>query len=230
MNNMKSLYLTFLSTLTLTTILASDSPAQATYGIESGVTSLRFSEEALDGLGMSVTGSTATVDPFVGYEFGMEISPSTKPIDQFCFELNPFTPYPDGIIEHSGTIELSSGVANFSVGNFEIAFDSSRYTESTYSGFFVTDRADLTGSILFDVGHQASDTIDGSQFTWVDSDLLVSPEFAAILGDAGLSGTDVGELRVDGVVGLKSPSVPEPSTAILALLGSSLLFFRRMRA
>jgi hypothetical protein len=220
---MKSLYLTFLSALSVVSLIAPEATAQSVYSIESGVTSISLSKPAFASLGFTITGMMDTVTPAAGYDTGLEISTTTKAKDRFCFTLDPFLPG-EGIIEHTGTIQFEGGI---SIGNFEVAFDSSRVGVAN-SGFFITDRADLAGEILFDIGSSAADTIDATEFTIGDSDLLVAPEFASFLGSGGFAGTDVGDFRVDALVQLKT--VPEPSTALLTLVGGIFLVFRRKRA
>ena len=200
--------------------LAPTAWSQSVYGIDSGVTSISFHKPVLDSLGFIISGTEGTVAPADGFQSGFQISQSTAPGDAFCFTLDPFEPG-SGIVEHSGTIEISGA---FSMGNFEVQYDATRES-ATHSGFFLTDKADLD-TVLFDVGTPDSDTINESVFIIDRADLLIAPEFANnILGDPGLVNVDAGDLRVDALVGLKR--IPEPSTAILSLFGVLLVVRRR---
>lgn len=219
---MKKLSLTFLSGLGIVALMAPAAKAQTVYGIESGVTSMRFDKDAVDNLGFQIEGAANTVQPAPDYEIGFNIGSSTNPKDHFCFTIEPFVPG-EGIIAHTGTIEFTGGI---SIGNFEVAFDASRLSLEK-SGFFVTDQADFPGQILFDIGVPASDVINATEFTINEADILVAPEFATLLNDAGLVGSDIGDLRVDALVGAKP--IPEPSAAFLSLLGGMFLVFRRKR-
>ncbi len=124
-----------------------------------------------------------------------------------------------GVIEHSGRVLFNSDAIE--VGNFTIGFDGGR---NTGSGFFVESTVGIA-DILFDIEGPVVDATDSALS--VSADLLVSPEFAQVLIDAGLTtdnltGADVGDALV-------SAAVPEPSTSALLGLGLALLMSCRIR-
>ena len=100
--------------------------------------------------------------------------------------------------ENAGDESISNGNASqLTVGEFSIGLDESRINE-TNSGLFIADNAD-TGTILFDISDPGLLSIDNDRLTIAEADLLLSPEFANLLGDASLQGTDVGDTRIDAV-------------------------------
>jgi hypothetical protein len=119
--------------------------------------------------------------------------------------LAPFS----GTIEHIGTVLFNDGALE--VGNFTIGFDAGRAGAAT-SGFFVADNVTFGGVPLFDVGIPSALTAT-NQWLTVAANLLVSSELAGVLGNAGLTGVDVGDALVEAV------AVPEPGTLSLMLAG-----------
>lgn len=113
-----------------------------------------------------------------------------------------------GSIEHTGSVFFN--MDSVEVGNFTIGFDDTRIGGSR-SGFFVASTTGIE-AILFDVAspRDLSATTSGLR---IEADLLVSSEFASFLQTAGLAtadltGADVGDALVEGVV-------PAPATAML---------------
>lgn len=136
---------------------------------------------------------------------------------------DPLNTY-SGTIEHAGSVFFNNDAVE--VGNFTIAFDPARVGTlgGMASGFYVESTVGIA-AILFDVKNPSSATF-GSAELEIAADLLVSPEFAGFLVDQGLasadlSGADVGDALVEGRV------VPEPTTALLALLGGLVALRRR---
>ncbi|MEM6692969.1 MAG: PEP-CTERM sorting domain-containing protein, partial [Planctomycetota bacterium] len=129
-----------------------------------------------------------------------------------------------GTIEHTGSVFFNNDTVE--VGNFTIGFDNDRVS-ATNSGFFVESTTGI-GAILFDVAANPSVTAEVSSLA-IDSDLLVSNEFATFLTDNSLAtqdltGADVGDASIRGI-----SAVPEPSSALLiSLLG--LGFVRRRKS
>ena len=179
-----------------------DGGENATFGAESGVTSifldLPLLEEAagltLVGLDSDATPSDrpAFLDPF---QVGFAIAEETD----FSFAPVPFTPL-GGTIEHSGTITIAIGDTEATIGEFSIGYDESRVSD-TASGFFVADTLDdvLGLEILFDVGTPGTVTISGGDLSISDADLLLAPEVATALGLPDLAGADVGDTQIDAV-------------------------------
>ena len=88
--------------------------------------------------------------------------------------------------------------SQITVGEFTIGFDASRINENN-SGYFVADNVD-TGAVLFDVSNPGSLSANNEELSISEADLLVSPEFAGVLGDESLEGADVGDTRIDATL------------------------------
>lgn len=220
------LYWTALAAAAAVAVTVSPANAQTVYGVESGTTSISLHKAVLDSIGYTVTGTSGTTTAAAGYAAGFSIDTTTTAEQMFRFTAAPdFTPG-TGIIEHVGTFELNDAIH---LGNFVLEFDAGRMSEAT-TGFFVTDAADLEGQVLFDVGIPFSNSFDGTEWHLIDSDLFIAPEFATFLGDAGLSGQDIGDLRLDALASAKKKdAVPEPSSALLFVMGGATLILRRRR-
>jgi hypothetical protein len=168
---------------------------QEVFEVESGRTSVFLDDSVLASANLNLTQTDAAEANTEGFPegepaVGFEITPETD----FTFtQENGFTPV-DGTIEHSGSLTFE-GLGT--VGDFSIGFDPSRDTDTT-SGFFVADTLD-TDAILFDLGDPQTANFDGENLTIAGSDLLVSPEFASLLGNQSLAGTDIGGARIDAV-------------------------------
>lgn len=126
-----------------------------------------------------------------------------------------------GAIEHTGSVFFNGD--SVEVGNFTIGYDGAR-VGGDRSGFFVESTTGIA-AILFDVAAPSFVNADASSLI-IEADLLVSSEFAGFLSDNGLAsadltGADVGDARVNGVV---------PTPGALAVLGmGGLLASRRRR-
>ncbi|MGK0190552.1 MAG: hypothetical protein ACI9R3_006380 [Verrucomicrobiales bacterium] len=208
---------------------------QAVYGIDSGTTSLSLDATAVAKLGYAVTGSSGTVSPLGGEQFGFSILGELSDF-MFTIEGNSEALVQGGLIKHAGWIELdddanpSTGI--IALGNFEIGVDPLRASE-TVSGAYVRDTLG-TNSIVFDIKPidpgLTNPTSDGESFTLYASDLLISPELYALLGspDGVAAGDFLGTLRIDAAASQLN-AVPEPSTGLLLFLGAGLAVFRRRR-
>lgn len=209
---------------------------QAVYGVSSGTTSISLDEAAVLSLGYAVTGSSGTVNPIGGQQFGFDI---LSELSDFVFTIgeNQEAVVQSGLLSHSGWIELdddadsSNGI--ISLGNFEIGVDQERASD-TVSGAFVRDTLG-TNSIVFDIKpidlNQVNPSSDGESFTLATSDLLVSPELYALLGspDGVAPGDFLGSIRIDAQA-FQLNAVPEPSSALLACVGGLFVFLRRRRS
>ncbi len=89
-------------------------------------------------------------------------------------------------------------ITKLELGDFTIGFDASRVSD-TASGFFVADTLSVN-TPLFDISNPEVLTVEDGQLLIDSADLLVSPELAALLGDDGLAGADVGDARIDAAV------------------------------
>lgn len=135
----------------------------------------------------------------------------------FMFTAGDFPGGPfSGAITHTGTVTFNSTTT---VGDFTIGFDGARATNGN-SGFFVESTTGVS-AILFDtavVGLAAAD----EQRLDLTVDLLVSPEFANFLGDANLTGADVGDARI-------LAAVPEPGMLTMGVLALTAAGVARRR-
>lgn len=202
----------------------------ATVEVASGTTSVDLDFQALQAAaGLVLQSANNTVAPAAGFAVGFPVNsrdaaafPTT-----FTFDSANFAPFA-GTIEHTGTVTFLLGQDTITVGNFTIGYDMGRVAGEA-SGFFVESTtgglADGLDAIMFDISGpvpgvtSSSLTITGTEATG-GAGLLVSPELAGALGNAGLTGALVGSARVD--------AIPEPSAVILSLLALPV-FLRRRR-
>ncbi len=115
----------------------------------------------------------------------------------FTYDPNDFLGSFAGTIEHDGSVLFNADVIE--VGNFTIGFDPARAGTlgGEASGFFVESTTGIA-AILFDLRNPSLLDPAASTLT-IGADLLVSPEFADVLEDAGLAGADVGDAQVDAL-------------------------------
>ena len=169
--------------------------AQDIFTVDSGTTSVFLDFPLLESAaGITLVDVDSTGEPFSEeFQVGFPIEEDTD----FTFELPPFAPV-SGSIEHSGTITLSVGGTEVTVGDFSVGFDAARVSE-TASGFFVADTTEdaLGLEVLFDVGAPGSVDADSESLTIAESDLLLAPELTEALEAPDLTGADVGDVRID---------------------------------
>ena len=121
-----------------------------------------------------------------------------------------------GEIAHEGTVGFNGDA--IVVGAFDIGFDATRASALT-SGFYVADTVGGLG-VLFDVGSPVLE-VGESSLMISSSDLLVSPEFAAILLDGGLAsadltGADVGDAELEAALApLQTRLVDDGATSVV---------------
>ncbi|MFG0276243.1 MAG: hypothetical protein ACF8QF_14430 [Phycisphaerales bacterium] len=122
----------------------------------------------------------------------------------FGYDLGDFGGSFAGAIEHTGSVFFNDG--SVEVGNFTIGFDAARAgtLDGAASGFFVESTTGVA-AILFDVA--VTGAVPGGNALAVSGDLLVSPEFAAFLGNPALAGADVGDALVEGDNGVTGVDV-----------------------
>lgn len=202
------------TTVAVVSVIAPEKATAATFQLSSGVTSVFLDLPTLQTVGLSLSGTTDVVPP-VSNDFlvGFEIAPQTT----FAFTTDGgFAPV-GGTIEHTGSVTFNNALT---VGNFSIGFDAARALGNA-SGFFVRDTI-TTGAILFDVAAPES-LLFNEQTLKLDlkADLLVSPEFAGVLGNVGLAGAEIGAASINGT------AVPEPTTMLGALAAGGFLAARR---
>ncbi len=204
----------FLKPLMLAATLAVSSQASAV-NVVSGQTNVLLDTPLLASVGLSLSGvggpviapgnlgADSVAFPINGRDAAAPTLPTT-----FSFTAGTLAPF-SGTIEHTGTVLFNGGALE--VGNFTIGFDAGRAGAAT-SGFFVADNVTFAGVPLFDVGIPSALTATGTWLT-VAANLLVSSELAGVLGNAGLTGVDVGDALVEAA------AVPEPGTLSLVLAG-----------
>ena len=182
------------------------------YEIASGATSLFLDFSLFESAGLLIQNAAPTADPFSNqFQLGFEISPSTN----FGFESNPFSPLA-GTIEHTGTISfLANSDIELTIGDFSVGFDANRISETT-SGFFVADTLEdpLGVDILFDLSVPDRLQVQAETLTIADTDLLLAPELAGVLGLNDAIGTDVGDVRIDAAL-VEVITDPPPLTELL---------------
>ena len=182
--------------------------------VDSGTTSVFFDLPLLESAaGITLVGTDTTGEPASDdFQVGFPITEDTD----FTFEIDPVVPV-SGSFEHSGTVTLGLGETDVTIGDFSIAFDETRISD-TASGFVVADTTDdaLGLEVLFDVGIPGDVTGDTESLTIADKDLLIAPELAEALDDTALTGADVGDFQIDAVatpVEAELEPEAEPDTA-----------------
>jgi len=169
-------------------------------GIAGGTTSVVLDTATLEVAGLTLSsvseeviapGSLAGSVAFAinARETGAPALPTT-----FAFDPNDFSTTFSGTIEHVGSVLFNDDMVE--VGDFTIGFDNGRIS-ATNSGFFVTSTTGLAGAV-FDVASADLSVHARETGSDISGDLLVSSELADVLGDAGLTGVDVGDFLVEG--------------------------------
>jgi hypothetical protein len=188
----------------------------ATFQVVSGVTSIDHDhEDILQSIGLTLTGSNNTVAPIPSnYLVGFNIDSATN----FTFsDEGGFTPL-SGTIDLTGTVTFNNQTT---VGDFSIGFVPGRTVQDA-SGFVLRDTFSLN-TILFDLSIPEPVVFDGQNLTIPDVQLLISPEFATILGNPNLTGLFAGTAQIDAQV----VAVPEPDSVLAVLAAGAALLATR---
>ncbi len=188
-------------------------------GVIGGQTNVLLDTETLSAVGLDLSSVSDDV-----------IAPGNLGDDSVAFPINPrdgnlpttFSYDPadflgsfSGTIEHTGLVRFNADAVT--VGDFTIGFDAARAVGNN-SGFFVESTNGIE-AILFDI--EAPSQLDpGEETLVIAANLLVSPEFAAFLGDETLTGADVGDALVEA-------NVPAPAAAALLACGGLAATRRR---
>ena len=187
-----------------------------------GATSVLLDVDLLStAAGLDLSGvSNDVIDGNLGNgSVAFDINPRDAASLPTSFSYTPGTLAPfSGTIEHTGSVFFNDD--SVEVGNFTIGFDENRVAGDN-SGFFVESTTGVA-AILFDIGN-ITNLSAANDSLFIEASLLVSPEFAGFLGDAGLTGADVGDAAV------KAVAVPEPS-ALIAIAATSMFCIRRRRS
>lgn len=185
--------------------------------LDGGQTSVLLDTTTLSSVGLDL--SSVSADVIVPGELGADSvafginSRSDSPATTFLYEIVDLAPF-SGTIEHQGSVFFNADAIE--VGDFSIGFDGARASGAN-SGFFVESTVGIT-AILFDI--ETPSLVDaGATELRIEADLLVSSEFAAVLGDSNLTGVDVGDALVVG----SASAVPEPSS--MALVSGCVIAF-----
>ncbi|MEM6352733.1 MAG: serine hydrolase [Cyanobacteria bacterium P01_D01_bin.14] len=165
------------------------------FEVVAGATSLFLNFTLFETAGLNIQNATPTADPFSNqFQLAFAITPETT----FSFDAVPELTA-DGTINHTGNITfLVGGETLLTIGDFAIAYDESRISD-TNSGFFVADTLDdaLGIDVLFDISNPGRFLVTEDNLTVADADLLLAPELAGILGLDAAAGTDIGDTRID---------------------------------
>ncbi|MBD6616683.1 hypothetical protein FNW02_12790 [Komarekiella sp. 'clone 1'] len=190
----------------------------ATFQVKSGVTSVYHDLNFLSSIGLNLTGTNNTAQPInSNFIVGFSISPDTN----FKFSnIGGFTPL-SGTIKHTGTITFNNQTT---IGNFSIDLAPKR-TVNHASGLVLKDTFSLN-TVLFDLSTPGSVAFDGKDLTLADVKLLISPEFATILGNPNLAGVLGGTARIDAQV-FPDAAVPEPESLLATLVAGAALLATR---
>lgn len=188
--------------------------------VDGGQTSVLLDTATLSSVGLDLSGVSS--DVIVPGELGADSvafgvnSRTDTPATTFAYEIFDLAPF-SGTIEHLGSVFFNANTIE--VGDFSIGFDAGR-AGGANSGFFVESTTGIE-AILFDVENPTSLDPGDSELI-IEANLLVSAEFADVLGDSGLTGADVGDARV------AATAIPEPSgIAMLSMLGLGFTTRRR---
>jgi hypothetical protein len=162
--------------------------------------------EAATGLALSGVSDEVIVPGELEGSVAFAITPgSAGEPAPFSYELGAFFTTFAGAIEHTGAVFFNDNTVE--VGDFTIGFDADRAgsLDGAASGFFVASTRGIE-AILFDVAVPSLAVPAGDALV-IAADLLVSPEFAAFLGNAALAGADVGDALVRGDTGATGADV-----------------------
>ncbi len=197
--------------------------------IVGGQTNINLDLTALESFGINLVGVVGDVAAADDYLVAFPITPrdtATKPTTAF-YDSADFQGTFEGTIEHTGLLMFTDADTDpLDVGDFSIGYDAGRAIGAA-SGFFVASTAetpDGLGGTLFDI--EVPTTLEATADRLViGANLLISPELSTLLaGNDSLAGGIIGDALVQG-------QVPEPSTAVLGLLGIGVgVFLLRRRA
>ena len=209
------------------TVTAPDARA-ASVRVDGGRTSVALDPAALAAAGLTVSGvSGGTQSPGdLPDSVAFPVTPRDGAERPTTFTYDPadFLGTFSGTIEHRGSVLFNDG--SIEAGDFTIGFDAARAGTlgGAASGFYVRSNAGLDAT-LFDVA--APDALSaGESALTIDADLLVSPEFAALLRNAGLATADLtGADAGDAGVSATANAVPIPAPAALGVVGLGIVGF-----
>jgi len=202
--------------------LPPDRASGAVVNVTGGRTSVALDNEVLGGTGLSIGTASPEVqtpgDIPDSIAFPINANDAADRPSTFTYDPADFVNTFGGTIEHSGTVGFNTAAVQdaLQVGNFSLGFDAARQgtLNGLASGFFVQSNTAASNAVLFDVGNPAPTATDTA--LTIDGDLLVSPEFAALLQTLApdittdFSGVDIGNARVAATASGDQPPPPPP--------------------
>lgn len=206
--------------------------------VTGGQTTVLFGNHALADLGLKLLGGSEAVQipGFLGPNsagFNINSRDAAAPLlpTTFQYDSNDLVPF-SGTIEHEGSLfltDLATESADIEVGNFTIAFDGARVSEASgASGFYVASTIGAE-AILFDIANVIVETFP--MMLVIAADIIVSPEFSALLNALELVAGDVtGADAGLAVVYASAEVVPVPAAVWLFGSALGLLGWVRRRA
>ncbi|MGL4514945.1 MAG: M56 family metallopeptidase [Lacipirellulaceae bacterium] len=228
--SMKSLISTFALSVALVASVANAQVVQVDGGATSVLldTATLASAANLNLSGVALGIGAGSLAGSLAGSVAFPISPRTAASLPTTFAYNParFLGTFSGTIEHTGSVFFNASAVE--VGNISIGYDAARAVvlgATQPSGFFVRSTRGVA-AILFDVAGPT--TLEPASLSLtLQSNLLVSPEFAAFLQTNGLAstnltGADVGDARVVA-------TIPEPTAGAIAPLAIAGFAAKRRR-
>jgi hypothetical protein len=168
-------------------IVAILAPTLASADLNSGETSIRFDLDILSDLGIGIVAVEQTAPPMRSGGLGFRVEASSE----IAFEA------PGGDFEGFENIELRhAGGFALVVSEQTLEFDGVRLTAAASPSDFALRDASGTVRLLARSMH-ARLSPDGSSLHIANADLLIAPEFAALLGRPDLAGSYVGVLDAE---------------------------------
>ena len=158
-------------------VYARDVPTGDGSTVFAGRTSVRLDTDALADAGLDFDGRRGRATFAVTRDSDLTYAPDALAVQR-------------GTIEHRGRLSFNDG--DLRIGRFSIGFDAARVDADTGAGgFFVADNLADRGVVFDLAGGEV--TAGDRVLRLAGADLLVSPELAGTLGDAALTGADVGD-------------------------------------
>jgi hypothetical protein len=174
-----------------------------------GTTSVALDQTTLQtqaGLTVTAINSTAT-PPNGSFQAAFKILPTSS----LTYTVDPFAAT-GGVVRHSGTIVFNNTIV---MGRFRLGFDASRATNGR-SGFVLRDTVGGLGNV-FDLATPSSNSIITDTRLRLAADLMITPEFSALLQSRNLATTDITGLVVgNALVNARSSVTTTPSIRVSA--------------
>ncbi len=202
--------------------LGSSSASAIPVAVVSGGTDILLDTIQLSNLGLDVSSVNPDIAGTVipGSQTAL-INPATT---TFGYDTDDLLNTITGVIGH--TISVGFNADSLFLGDFTIEFFAGRAVGGN-SGFFVVDNVSGLGPI-FDIPTAGLALGGDAALFSISGDLVVSAELAALLGNAGVAGTDIGNFAT--VAEVRPTQAPEPATAALLAGALGLAWLRRRQS